>query len=102
MNWIESIHIRSGEDQTKSLLASVPALIEGIHEKRGFRGISVLTNAIFDSDLLIVLKWTKNETPAKSLEGLAIAEHMKKCGVVNHGLWIQHKCDCLLENLAEN
>jgi|GEM_PF-3309514 len=101
MSWKEVIHLKSSVEGAKSLLNVVPELLEGLTSRSGVESVELITDIVFKTDMAIVLNWCVNGEPHKSLEGLSIAEYMKKFGIINHSVWTRYSLEDIAAKVAE-
>ena len=88
MKWMEMIRVRSsasGVEEIMRYIAPRLPLLRG--NGKGLDGAYVLVHGQYEGDLAFILVWDNDCPPAKSREGILLAEYFTKHGPVGHGIW---------------
>ena len=88
MQWLEIIRVLASTDKIKMAFNALSTMIGDLQDTNG-KEITVHSREVFDSDLLICIRWKRDGQPGKSREGLLLAEYLEKFGMVNHEIWGQ-------------
>ena len=87
MKWIEFIRVRACHE---ALRTAMPTLAEQVREIAGSTPAAetfLLEHALYDGDLALVVVWRNGGPPAKSREGLLVADGLRALGAVDHAVW---------------
>ena len=87
MKWLEMIRVRSspqGVDAAKQYLAVHMPSFRGV---KYVRDAAVLSHALYEGDLAVILTWEAKGAPAKTREGLFLANYFMQYGPVDHAIW---------------
>jgi len=88
MKWVEMIRGRSSSGALAAALHPISAQAREITRVPDVVDAMVLTHALFDGDLAVVLLWDNERHPVKTREGLMIAENLEQYGLVDHAVWV--------------
>lgn len=86
---IELVRVRASQRTLAEAMPSLTQLVDEIGISTAGVESFFMQHAIYTGDLAIVLVWTSDgREPAKSREGLLVAERMQALGSVDHAVWI--------------
>ncbi len=88
MKWIELIRVRSAEATLRSAMPVLEEQVEGIAASTPDAETFFLQHALYDGDLAVVVVWQTDVPPAKSREGLMVADSLQGLGSVDHAVWL--------------
>ena len=90
MNWLETIELRSIEENRKSLESQMVKLINEVNREARKQAIKVYSSMTINTDFCIHLfhESKKAEVNGSRL-GLRLASALKAFGLVNYSIWIE-------------
>ena len=87
MKWLEMIHVRSSATNLEAVMASLVTEIKELGESTDAVEMLLLQHALYDGDLAAVIVWKGDRRPAKTREGLLLAERLQRLGTTDHAVW---------------
>lgn len=88
MIWIEMIRIRSCAGSLTQVKPSLADEINVIRAMPDTVDAFLFQHALYDGDLAAVVLWKASRSPAKTMEGLLLAEQLQRFGPIDHAVWI--------------
>ena len=88
LKWIELIRVRSSAEALRQVLPALQAQVAGIDASNDGAETALLQHALYVGDLAVVVVWRTEDEPAKTREGLLVAERLQRLGAIDHAVWI--------------
>mgnify|MGYP001801815977 CR=1 FL=1 len=86
--WVELVRVRSSEEPLRATLPSLERQVRSVADSTPDAEALVLKHALYEGDLAVVLVWQASAAPARSREGLLVAESLRRLGSVEHAVWM--------------
>ena len=87
MKWAETIRVLCSLRSTDDFKEELVIHLREFCEAKGIKNIAIMLQSAYEHDLLVALFWNKKDQPARTLEGVFIADYLKQFGSVNHSVW---------------
>lgn len=88
MRWIEMIRVSATRGTIQDMLTSIKDhLLFFENVGKGLERILVVVHTEYRDDLAVILIWNNEHPPAKSREGLMLADYLVSRGIVGHTVW---------------
>lgn len=88
MKWMEMMRVRSTAAGVEEMMGYLSPRLASLQENgKGLNGVYVLVHGQYEGDLAVIMVWDNDCPPAKSREGILLAEYFTKHGPVGHGIW---------------
>ncbi|MEM9493529.1 MAG: hypothetical protein AAGC55_30550 [Myxococcota bacterium] len=88
MKWIELIRVRSCEATLRAAMPALEEQVQGIAGATPNAETFFLQHALYDGDLAVVVVWRTDAKPAKSREGIMVANSLQRLGTIDHAVWL--------------
>lgn len=88
MRWIEFIHLRTSPDDRDNVVEELRGPITSCAAVPGIESARLFAHANYPGDVATCLAWNNQRSPAKTREGLVLADLMARHGTVEHGVWL--------------
>ncbi len=85
--WMEIIRVLGSLSAAHAVQAQISGRVDETREAAGLMRAILMTKAPYGSDFGVVLVWNDNRQPAKTREGLVLAEYLRQFGSVDHAVW---------------
>ena len=86
--WIEQIRVRSTAPALEAALPTLQQQVAEIDASHAATKSFVVQHALYEGDLAVVMVWPADTPPAKTREGLLVAEQLERLGSVDHAVWV--------------
>jgi hypothetical protein len=87
IQWVEMIRVLCSLQNAEAFKDELVEQLRDFRKIKGIKNISVLFQSAYEHDLAVALFWNKRQQPAKTVEGIFIANYLKQFGSVNHSIW---------------
>lgn len=91
MRWLEIIRLLASQSRVEAVLPHLHEVAAALEESEGKEAVTVFSRESLDGDLMVCLRWQRNEPPHKSQEGLALADYLTSFGMVDHEVWARRE-----------
>ena len=88
MKWIEFLGVNGSRRNIELLETNLPEKLGQLVDAEGFERGILLSLAMDQTQLVVILAWERDGSPRKTREGLLLAEYLELFGLVNHKLLI--------------
>jgi len=91
MHWLEVIRLLAAQAKVGSVLNHLNEVATAMEREKGKEAVTVYTRDSLGGDVMICLRWHRDEVPHKSQEGLALADYLSNYGLVDHEVWARRE-----------
>jgi hypothetical protein len=85
--WIEIVRLLGAPLDVETLQQGIRAQLDDLQKTPGLVRALVMLHAAYGTDFAIVLVWKDQREPAKTREGLLLADCLQHFGSVDHAVW---------------
>lgn len=85
--WIELIRVLGPLPDSHPVQQEMESRLEETARAAGLKRALLMTKPSYGSDFAVVMVWEREGEPARTREGLALAEYLRQFGSVDHTAW---------------